>query len=174
MRKAIHVFISCLMLCVLLYGCGGSGYTPPMTHHTYITNTQEHHQLTSVEIINRDDSLFDVGSAVGLPDYIEYFIDGRQVAYHKANSNFRTNVQIPPGDHQLIIQMLSRVAHVPKFRDANKIWIWEVSLDEGSTAQICGTGEFDCWSYELYGFSYERSVEVKSFQKGNTKQYRRY
>jgi len=171
MKRTVTFLTVVMMLCMVLYGCGGSGYTPPMTQYTYITNTQEkYHQLTSVEIVNKNRSLLDIGSMVGLPDFIEYFIDGRTVAFHKTNKNFRTNVQIPPGDHQLIIQMVSRVAHVPRFRDANKIWVWDVSLEEGSTARICGTGEIDCWNYDLYGFSEENMVEVKKFHK-NTKRY---
>lgn len=95
-------------LCALAVGflSGCAGYHAPTVSHTYVTNTQDYHQLSALRIkCQVVDGLLTAAAAsvFGLREYQAFYVDGREVFRTNGIQSAETLVQLPPGDHELLV-----------------------------------------------------------------------
>lgn len=90
---------------VMMTGCTST--EAPTVQHTYVTNTQDYHELAGLKIrcvAGPMASLnFAIGAAVRTPEYQEFFVDGRSVLKTNGLNSAETFLQLPPGEHELVV-----------------------------------------------------------------------
>ena len=101
-----------LGLCMLA-GCATSTYHTAGVSHMYTTDTQRHHDLSSIELwfeVPGVASVFDKGEQfLGLaPVKVYWYLDSRRVAAHNASSSYRADIQLPPGNHELFVECVEQ------------------------------------------------------------------
>lgn len=95
-RRLVSV-VSLFAVLFIVLGCG-TPYRAPDAPHMYVTNTQDYHDLGGLKIS------YDTYLSFPAPVTIEYFIDTREIGSHQIFQDYRTMIQLPPGNHQLIVQ----------------------------------------------------------------------
>jgi hypothetical protein len=142
-------------LCILLSSCQQGGvYVPPSAPHTYTTDTQTQHTLTGLRIgcrsvgVLRDgggDTI--IGQMIGAPDKLEYYIDGRLVATNNPSTNLDTFLELPPGEHRLLVQYVGGPVALRYRR-----WEYDFTLSSGQrgtfSSEVDNKGE-----YKVNGFT---------------------
>jgi hypothetical protein len=90
--KKIFTLVVVLFLTLISFSCVS---LPKLNHET---NFQNDLSMGRLKIINHGGSVLPT-----LLDNVKYYIDGNKVASHNSDANFETMVQLPPGEHNLIV-----------------------------------------------------------------------
>ena len=85
---------------LLLYGC--NTYGPSGLQHTYVTSTQDYHQLAGIDFYFKKGPTDPFSAVSGNKLYI--YVDGRLACKHSTQRNGQTFVQLPPGEHEIVLQ----------------------------------------------------------------------
>ena len=128
-----------ILLLFSFTGCwGGPTYTPPKIPYQYNTNTQQSHILTGITIKCPAERWDAVNQLIGLTkNYQIWYIDGRKVLTQQIEQDAETFIQLPPGDHELILQRCWRglLTLGTKQNDGGiKRLVFEFTLEEGAKA----------------------------------------
>ena len=136
------------LLCLIIISC--AAYSPPTTPYTYTTNTQTSHKLTGLRIINKGkfDPLSSVAS-MGGADKSYYYIDGRLVGKFAWTKSYDSLVQLPPGEHELVVTTWSGSKYIYIFH-----------LNEGQIGSFKSVSIYDGWKISKPPFN-----NVKSWKK---------
>ncbi len=103
----ILVFFSFISL-----GCG-STYHAPRLQHSYITNTQQQHALTGIDVFLDGSAGSDgVLAATGSGTSRSLYMDGREAYSTAFGSGIRTFIQLPPGQHEAVYEAKFRTIFV--------------------------------------------------------------
>src|SRR5574341_1861531 len=81
---------------LILLSCG-TDYVPSQLSHTYVTNTQQHHQPTGIVISNKGGmgSLGASMALVGRAYFVKVLVDGREAFKAVGLNDVESFVQIP-------------------------------------------------------------------------------
>lgn len=93
---------------VILFGCS-TGYTPPRAPEPDLGALLDAPRYASVQIIHEPDARRSVTAAVFAGAIVvEYLVDDKLVGSHMAHKSFDEVLQLPGGDHEIVIQQCYR------------------------------------------------------------------
>lgn len=138
-KSKAMICVVCIFVSVVIVGCVAP-YAPSPVQHTYITNTQDYHRLSglSIKYDTGDPVIRAMGAVMGLSVNFSYFIDGRLVGEHNRGANFDTFIQLPPGNHQLIVQAVETFIGTAPMVHCKDTYLFDLEDNQNATLQICG------------------------------------